>query len=290
LLWVNEIFGGQDLTIIALGKFGGREITYGADLDVLFVGDDNRDAQKILSTMAQPSAEGNLSCVDARLRPEGEKGPLVGSLESYRHYYNGRAHLWELQALTRARPIAGPQQDDFIAIARSVWHEAGQDVDLFSKIDNMCERVRRERSSGSEFRDFKTGTGGIIEAEFLVQARQMREGIWEPNWIRALDRLSEADHFTESEAVQLKGAYEFLRRCESVLRRYENKPVSTLPGDEVGERRFSRRLGFENIETFTKKYHDARLLIHQIYNRRIQGTRRLETSQQSQDLVQKEKA
>jgi [glutamine synthetase] adenylyltransferase / [glutamine synthetase]-adenylyl-L-tyrosine phosphorylase len=287
---VNEIFGGQDLTIIALGKFGGREITYGADLDVLFVGEENRDAQKILSTMAQPSAEGSLPCVDARLRPEGEKGPLVGSLESYRHYYSGRAQLWELQALTRARAITGPRQEDFITMAKAIWREAGQDADLFSKIDSMRERIRRERSSRSEFLDLKTGTGGIVEAEFLVQARQMREGIWEPNWIRAVDLLSEAGHFAEFESVELKRAYEFLRRCESVLRRYENKPVSTLPGDEVEQRRFSRRLGFENIETFTKEYHAARSLIREIYNRRIHGTQRLETSQQSQDFLEKKKA
>jgi glutamine synthetase adenylyltransferase len=177
--------------------------------------------------------------------------------------------LWELQALTRARPIAGPSQNEFVDIAKSAWRAAAQDVDLFDKIDNMLGRIGRERGSGSEFLDFKTGTGGTVEAEFLVQALQMREGIWEPNWSRALDRLREAGRFTASEIVDLKRGYGFLRGCESVLRRVDNKPVAALPADEVEQRNLARRLGFENIEAFTKEYHDARSAVHEVYERRI---------------------
>lgn len=269
LLWVQEILGGEELTIVAMGKFGGREISYGADLDVLFVGDDERSAQRLLSTMAQPSPHGNLRQVDARLRPEGEKGPLVSSLESYRRYYNGRAQLWEVQALSRVRPMAGPLQNEFLDIAQRAWRAAGEDVDLFNKIDNMLVRIRRERGSGSEFLDFKTGTGGTIEAEFLVQAWQMRTGTWEPNWLCAVDRLRDAGCLTESEIVDLKRGYAFLRRCESILRRFENKPVSILPTGEIEQRKFARRLGFESIEAFSKQYHEARSAVHSVYEKRI---------------------
>ncbi len=269
LVCVNEILGGDELTIIAMGKFGGREITYGADLDVLFVGHESREAQKLLSVMAQPNAEGNLSRVDARLRPEGEKGPLVCSLETYQRYYAERAQPWELQALTRARPVIGPLQKEFMAIAQNAWHKAGRHVDLYAKIDNMLERIRRERSRGSEFLDFKTGSGGVIEAEFLVQALQMRNAIWEPNWTDAVDHLREVGYFDESEARTLKGAYEFLRGCESVLRRYENKSVSALPAGQGEQGRFVHRLGFKNIEVFTQKYTSARSSIQGIYGRRI---------------------
>src|SRR6266571_6261285 len=103
LLYMARLLGNEQLTIIALGKFGGREISYGTDLDVLFVGDDTRAAQNLVIAMAQPTAEGNIWALDARLRPEGEKGPLVCSLETYRSYYANRAQPWELQALARAR-------------------------------------------------------------------------------------------------------------------------------------------------------------------------------------------
>src|SRR5438128_3554362 len=272
LVCVNEILGGDELTIIAMGKFGGREITYGADLDVLFVGHESRDAQKLLSVMAQPSAEGNLSRVDARLRPEGEKGPLVCSLETYQRYYAERAQSWELQALTRARPVTGPLAKEFMAIAKNAWHKAGQHVDLYAKIDNMLERIRRERSSGDESLDFKTGSGGIIEAEFLVQALQMRNAIWEPNWAGAVDHLREVGHFTESEARALKGAYEFLRGCESVLRRYENKSVSALPTDLKEHRKLAKWLGYSDANAFTKEYADVRETMHTLYQRHITKT------------------
>jgi glutamate-ammonia-ligase adenylyltransferase len=269
LIFVNEILGGAELTIIAMGKFGGREITYGADLDVLFVGSESGAAQKLLSALAQPSAEGNLSRVDARLRPEGEKGPLVCSLETYENYYNNRAQPWELQALTRARPILGPLQGEFVGIAKRAWQKCGQNNDLFVSIDAMLERIRRERGRGTDFFALKTGTGGIIEAEFLVQAMQMRENVWEPNWTCAVDSLREREQLTQAETDQLKQAYQFLRRCESVLRRYENSSVSTLPGDLTDQFKFCRRLGFGDPEAFPQEYDAARSSIHQIYDRRI---------------------
>ena len=88
------------LTIIGLGKFGGREITYGADLDVLFVGDNTRAAQNLFVAMGKPTPDGTISPLDTRLRPDGEKGPLVAPFATYENYYQSRAQPWELQALT----------------------------------------------------------------------------------------------------------------------------------------------------------------------------------------------
>ena len=269
LLFVNELVGSKDLTIIALGKFGGSEITYGADLDILFVGSDNPAAQKLLAALAQPSAEGNLPRVDARLRPDGEKGPLVATLETFDSYYTNRAQLWEIQALTRARPVSGPQQLEFMTIAQRAWHRAGEDIELFPKIDDMLERVRRERGTGPDFLNFKTGTGGIIEAEFLVQALQMRHKIWEANWNRAVALLAKNDALSKSDAQLLQQAYDFLRRCESILRRYDDTTVSTLPADAKEQLRLARRLGFGDGESFAQNYEEERHFIHQLYLRKI---------------------
>ena len=271
LLFVGKLLGREQLTIIALGKFGGREISYGADLDVLFVGDDVRAAQNLVVTMAQPTAEGNIWVLDARLRPEGEKGPLVCSLETYQSYYAGRAQPWELQALTRARAVTGPLQSEFIEMAKHVWRDAGQHVDLRARIDNMLERIRRDRGSGSDFLEFKTGAGGIIEAEFLVQALQMRENIWEPNWERAVDRLRESGCLADSEVATIREAYAFLRRCESVLRRFENRAVSALPSGPDEQRKLAVRLGYEEFDVFRERYVDARETIHALYERRVRG-------------------
>jgi glutamate-ammonia-ligase adenylyltransferase len=269
LRFASGLLNAKNLTIVALGKFGGQEITYGADLDVLFVGADVRSAQNLIVTMAQPTAEGNIWALDARLRPEGEKGPLVCSLETYQSYYAGRAQPWELQALTRARAITGPLQSEFIAMAKRVWRAAGQHSDLLTRIDDMLDRIRRDRGSGSDFLDFKTGTGGIIEGEFLVQALQMDENIWEPNWQQAVDRLHERRCLSERDVATLKNAYVFLRRCESVLRRYENRSVSALPGDPNDQRRVAVRLGYDDFDAFRSDYVAARETIHSLYEQQI---------------------
>ena len=272
LLFVNKLLGSEELTIIALGKFGGREISYGADLDVLFVGEDIRAAQNLVVATAQPSAEGNLPTLDARLRPDGEKGPLVCSLAAYQSYYERRAQLWELHALTRARSVTSPLQDQFIDMAQRCWREASQRADLFHQIDNMLERIRHERGSGRDFLDFKTGAGGIIEAEFLVHALQMKAGIWNPSWNDALEQLRERGVLPAAQAADAKRGYEFLRRCESALRRWENKSVSTLPADPNEQQKLANRLGYENVSAFAKEYVDVRETIHRLYEHHVRKT------------------
>src|SRR5207248_504774 len=116
LVVAARLLGDDETTIIALGKFGGIEISYGADLDVVFVGEASRAAQNLITAMAQPTTEGNIWALDTRLRPEGENGPLVCSVETYQWYYGNRAQLWEIQSLTRARPISGPLQDEFMRV------------------------------------------------------------------------------------------------------------------------------------------------------------------------------
>jgi [glutamine synthetase] adenylyltransferase / [glutamine synthetase]-adenylyl-L-tyrosine phosphorylase len=272
LVFLNELLGGEELTIIALGKFGGRELSYGADLDVLFVGNDNRVAQNLMVAMAQPSAEGIIAALDARLRPDGEKGPLVLSLEGYETYYRQRAQLWEIQALTRARAVSGPMQQPYIEMVQQIWRAAGQQPDLFDKIDNMLMRIRRDRSSGTDFLDLKTGEGGLIEAEFLVQALQMRGGVWNPNWGEALDALQANGLISSEDAAIAARNYEFLRRCESALRRWEMKNVSSLPADPEEQRKLATRLGYENADAFAKNYGSARKAIRDLYDRHLKVT------------------
>src|SRR5262245_6919806 len=271
LVFTARLVGNEQLTIIGLGKFGGRDYGYGADLDVVVVCEENRAAQNLVSVMAQPTAEGNIWALDTRLRPEGENGPLVGSLQTYQSYYANRAQLWEMQALTRARAIDGPLKDEFMEVAKAAWRRASQDLELLVKIDSMLERIRRERGSGSDFLDLKTGCGGIIEAEFLVQALQMRENIWEPNWDRAIGGLCERGLLNDVEAKQLRQSYQLLRRCESGLRRYENKAVSSLPTDLGEQRKLAVRLGYDSFENFRHDYVDARDTVHALYERKIKA-------------------
>ncbi len=270
LLFVNRLRGSEcNLTIIALGKFGGSEISYGADLDVIFIGEDIGAAQRLMVAMAQSTAEGAIFTLDPRLRPDGEKGPLACSLASLESYYRTRAHLWEIQALTRARPITGPDQDGFLKIAKEVWQHAGQRPDLCAQIHSMLERIRRDRGTGSDIRDFKTGVGGIVEAEFLVQGVQMRAGCWSASMHEAIERLAGHNLLTKSEAGGLTESYAFLRRVESALRRFDNKSVSNVPAGELEQRQLAARMGLANPDVFVDRYRNARETIHATYARHV---------------------
>ena len=268
LLCADELLNPDgSLTIVAMGKFGGREIGYGADLDVLFIGEDPRAAQNVTVAFAQASAEGRLGLLDARLRPDGEKGPLVSSLETLRLYYAARAQFWELQSLTRARALGGPLRFEFEALARELWRKAGERSDLVRQIESMLVRIANERGSGNDFFDFKTGIGGMIEGEFLIQALQMQHRIWEPNSLVAVEKLAARQILERTDAENFRSAYNFLRRCESVLRRWQFRSVSTLPVTREEEDRFARRMKFATIEDFRAPYGRARETIRWLRTR-----------------------
>ena len=271
LTFTNKLLGGDDLTIIALGKFGGRELSYGADLDAVFVGEDARGAQNLIAATTQASAEGTIASLDARLRPDGEKGPLVAPVAAYESYYRDRAQLWEIHALTRARPISGPIQEAYIEIVKQIWRDVGQQPDLLVKIDNMLERIQKERGSGNDFLDFKTGVGGMIEAEFLVQALQVRFAVWEPNYEKALSSLEKSKIVTHGDAELARKSYAFLRKTESGLRRFENKNVSTLPATGDEQARLAKRLGYDDLARFVKDYESARKSTHALYESYIKS-------------------
>jgi len=175
--------------------------------------------------------------------------------------------LWEAQALTRARPIAGPLQNEFMELAKTVWHAAGQRPDLFAQINTMLERIRRDRGSASDELDFKTGLGGVIEAEFLVQALQMRTGIWQPRMLVALEQLAETGVMKRPDAEELRSYYDYLRAVGSALRRWENKSVSILPADKAEQEKLAVRSGAKNLDDFAQAYRKARGGIHAIYSK-----------------------
>jgi glutamate-ammonia-ligase adenylyltransferase len=273
---------GVPFAVIGMGKFGGMELGYGADLDVLFVGgtgasdqaEASRLASRVMDFMGRQTSAGSLFVVDPRLRPDGEKGTLASSLEAHRDYYGKRAQLWERQALVKARFVAGDAAlgRDFIRMTHDYLYGRALRAGELEEIKQMRRRVETERGDQLHLDlEFKTGPGGLMDVEFLTQALQLRHGHAHPqlriaHTLAVLNRLTALGIIEEEHSAALRRNYVFLRRIESVLRRVENTSVSRIPTDTGEQRRLAKRLDFPAVTDFLAAYRHATQQTRSIYD------------------------
>jgi len=274
------------LTIVAMGKLGGRELNYASDIDVLFVHDGDgsvaeRAARAVLSTMNVPSVDGIVFRTDANLRPEGRQGPLTRTLESYSVYYEGWARNWEFQALIKARPVAGDGAlgARFMALATPhVWPEL-LDPDAIREIRAMKERAEEltERRGLTE-REVKRGRGGIRDIEFAVQLLQLVHGrgddsVRSPTTLDALVELAEGGYIDRPDADRLARAYQFLRTVEHRIQLYDEQQSHVIPADEAALTRLARVLGYRDSpertarERFEAEHREHQRVVRGIHER-----------------------
>lgn len=270
----------EDLAVIGLGKLGGREITFGSDLDVIFVCPDDpgqgatRVAEKLLRMLISYTKEGVAYRIDTRLRPEGEKGVLVSSLESFEKYYAKAAAFWEFQALLKARPVAGNIKTglSFLEMARGTLVSRGWGISALN-IRQMRERIARELSKEAHGYDVKLGPGGIEDIEFTAQYLQLahcrvRQELLVQGTVKALGRLRAAGLIQGEEAESMKDAYLFYRTLESFLR---------LRGEHILKRENERLryaaefLGFAQIGTFVDVFEEKRERVNKFRDRYLTG-------------------
>jgi glutamate-ammonia-ligase adenylyltransferase len=272
--------GAEDLAVIGFGKLGGREITFGSDLDVIFVSKDDpgqavtRAAEKLLRMLISYTKEGVAYRIDTRLRPEGEKGVLVSSLESFEKYYAKAAAFWEFQALLKARPVAGNMKTglSFLTMASGTLVSRGREISALD-IRQMRERILRELSKEAHGYDVKLGTGGIEDIEFTTQYLQLahcsgRGELLVQGTVKALERLRAARLIQREEAESMKDAYLFYRTLESFLR---------LRGEQVLKREDERLryaaefLGFAEIGAFVDVFEKKRERVKNFRDRYLTG-------------------
>lgn len=187
--------------VLGYGSLGGEELNFGSDLDLVFLHDAPegaesdgprpldaarwaaRLAQKIVALLGAVSGAGRLYEVDVRLRPDGAKGLLVSTLASYAEYQRDRAWTWEHQALVRARGIAGDAGllEAVESIRNDTLAKAREPGKLREDVAGMRARMRREldRSTAARF-DLKQGEGGLVDLEFLLQHRVLRDAHAQP--------------------------------------------------------------------------------------------------------------
>lgn len=257
------------LGVIAMGKWGGRELSYGSDIDLMYVfGDDDRDrsldlASGLRRVLSDPSRHGEAYQLDADLRPEGKSGPLARSLESYRRYYAEWVEPWEILALVKARPTAG---DPAVLAAFSkliepvVWMERLPEETARS-IRQVKARVESERIPAGEDPDFhlKLGPGGLSDIEFLTQLLQLQHGgrleeLRVPSTLMALDRLRDAEILGPADHRVLRDSYLFCTRVRMRLHLQRGQVSDSLPTDRGASARLAISLGFDRTSELREQY------------------------------------
>ncbi|MCT2543792.1 bifunctional [glutamine synthetase] adenylyltransferase/[glutamine synthetase]-adenylyl-L-tyrosine phosphorylase [Streptomyces atratus] len=253
--------------VIGMGRFGGHELGYGSDADVLFVhspreGVDEQEAGRAANTVVAemrrllqlPTADPPL-IIDADLRPEGKSGPLVRSLASYEAYYRRWSLVWESQALLRAEPVAGDAElgRAFIELVDPLRYPMeGLGEDAVREIRRLKARMESERlpRGADPTLHTKLGRGGLSDVEWTVQLMQMQHGWAEPGLRttrtrEALAAACAAELISGEDAQTLDEAWVLATRVRNAVMLVRGRPGDTFPSGPRELTAVGRYLGYE---------------------------------------------
>ncbi|GAA1148069.1 bifunctional [glutamine synthetase] adenylyltransferase/[glutamine synthetase]-adenylyl-L-tyrosine phosphorylase [Nocardioides aquiterrae] len=241
------------LAVVAMGRYGGFELSYGSDADVMFVHDpepgaDAQDAasyaqavaNELRRLLALPGPDPALE-VDADLRPEGKNGPLVRTLDSYAAYYAKWSEVWEAQALLRADAVVGDPdlRRRFTELIDPLRYPAdGIPEKTVFEVRRVKARVDEERlpRGADPHTHLKLGRGGLADIEWTVQLLQMRyagavPGLRTPRTLEALAAARDAGLVDEDDAAVLQQAWRRVSRVRNAVTLVRGKPSDELPRD-----------------------------------------------------------
>lgn len=288
--------------IVALGKLGGMELNYHSDLDIIFLYEDEgetqpvegveaqrfkpqgnqqyfaRLAQRIISILTLMTREGSVYPIDTRLRPSGNQGPLVSSFPAYRAYHASSAAPWERQALIKARVVVGTATLGvaFQELTEQVVYQQPVPEDLAEEISRLRQRMETEVArEGSGQLNIKTGRGGLVDVEFLVQYLQLLHGRLDPelrcrNTLEALTALHRHNRIPVADYKVLANGYKFLRRLENKLRLVHDQSINDLSGEKSYLSKLAKHLGYPDkplpaAEVFRAEYDTVTQSIRSVF-------------------------
>ncbi|WP_069811719.1 bifunctional [glutamine synthetase] adenylyltransferase/[glutamine synthetase]-adenylyl-L-tyrosine phosphorylase [Streptomyces sp. TP-A0874] len=279
--------------VIGMGRFGGHELNYGSDADVLFVhepreGVDEQQASRAASAVANevrrllqlPTADPPL-LIDTDLRPEGRSGPLVRTLASYAAYYRRWSRIWESQALLRAEPVAGDRElgRRFVELIDPLRYPAkGVDEEQVREIRRLKARMENERMPrGTDpTTHTKLGRGGLSDVEWTVQLLQLRHAAELPELRTtrtrpALAAAHAAELLSTEDAHLLDQAWTLATRVRNAVMLVRGRAGDTFPADSRGQAAIGRYLGYEPghlgemLEDYRRTTRRARAVVERLF-------------------------
>ncbi|GAA1805181.1 bifunctional [glutamine synthetase] adenylyltransferase/[glutamine synthetase]-adenylyl-L-tyrosine phosphorylase [Nesterenkonia flava] len=299
----EEVFAAEgqhiEFLVVAMGRQGGREIAYGSDMDAMFVhralpGADrsaaDRQAQKLaarltalLSKPVKPAVRGEFPLqLDADLRPEGKKGALSRSLDSFAEYYRRWMEIWERQALLRARPVAGSDQlaQDFLELINGVRYAEPPSPAQVREIRRIKARVESERlpRGADPARHVKLGRGGLSDVEWLIQLEQLQHAhqlrvLRTTSTMDAVNALVDQGLMSPDDARALAEAWVLCTRVRAAIMVYSGKTSDVLPSARHDLEAVSRWCGFPpgSARDFEEHYLRTTRRARQVFERLFYG-------------------
>ena len=254
------------LIVVAMGKLGGRELNFSSDIDLVLLytagGETdgkravdnaeyfNRLGGELIRLLDVRTADGFVFRVDMRLRPFGESGALVPSLDSLENYLQEHGRDWERYAWIKARAVVGivPYGIATQAFIRPFVYRRYLDFGVFDSLREMKALIAREVARRELDQHLKLGPGGIRELEFIVQSLQLVRGgsdqrLQNASLLGVLPLLAGAKLLPKSTVTQLYDAYLLLRKAENAVQMIRDEQVHSLPVDPVDRERIALNLG-----------------------------------------------
>ena len=283
--------------ILAMGKLGGRELNYASDLDLIFLhggqGDqqetngDNpipitvfftRLGQKIITGITTLTRSGILYELDMRLRPSGNSGALVTSIEAFLRYQKHEAWVWEHQALTRSRVVAGDPTlaNHLHQQLRSIIQQTREINTLRQEVQSMRLRMFQEKQPQKEWLDIKQSRGGIVDIEFLSQflilafANQFPE-IIQINTAKVLRVCHQVGLLEKQAYTTLESAYEFMRLVENRLRLLHGRSENRIGPSPVVREQLRRLCDLPENRDIVSVLHDHFQAVFPIVQHYLEG-------------------
>jgi glutamate-ammonia-ligase adenylyltransferase len=281
------------ISVIAMGRFGGRETGYGSDADVMFVHDplDGADeetatraahmiAEELRGLLARPAPDPPL-IIDPSLRPEGRQGPLVRTLASYRAYYERWSLPWETQALLRAVPVAGDRElgarfsalaDEFRYPANGIKEPAVREI---RRIKARIEAERMPRGVDPALH-VKLGPGGLADVEWVVQLLQLKHaheiaGLRTTRTLAALVAAEDAGLVAGDDAAALAAAWRLATRIRDAAMQVRGRASDVIPAKQAELAAVARLMGYSPdtpqalVEDYRRAARRARAVMERLF-------------------------
>ena len=274
------------LCTLGMGKLGGGELNFSSDVDLMFCFQPTeelqgheaeelytRSARLFISTLNQTTQDGYVFRTDTRLRPFGDSGPLVLSVDAMEEYYQNHGRQWERYALIKARPVAGSLETGarLLDALRPFLYRRYLDYSTIESLREIKQMIEDELREKGLARNVKLGPGGIREVEFIVQTFQLIKGGRLPalrttSLLEALQVIRELELLPRASADLLRDAYLVLRAVENRLQEWDDQQTHVIPEDEDRRCKLALSMGLASWEALEAMLEHYRNGVHAVFS------------------------